>query len=84
MRTTLTIDDDLARGLERLQREESLTFKATVNHVLRLGLRAVDEQTASDGTEDFETAVWHSGRCLIGSVTDVAEALAIGEGDGFR
>jgi hypothetical protein len=38
MRTTLTIDDDIARALKELSRERGSSFKAVVNDVLRQGL----------------------------------------------
>ncbi|MFM2125525.1 MAG: hypothetical protein RL328_1976 [Acidobacteriota bacterium] len=40
MRTTLTIDDDIARLLEQQQRRTGATFKDVVNHALRAGLQA--------------------------------------------
>lgn len=39
MRTTLTIDDDLADVLERRRRESGQPFKQVVNAVLRQGLK---------------------------------------------
>lgn len=38
MRTTLTVDDDVATALKRLVRESGRSFKDTVNDVLRRGL----------------------------------------------
>jgi len=40
MRTTLTLDDDVARELKELQHRSRRSFKDTVNAVLRRGLRA--------------------------------------------
>lgn len=41
MRTTLTIDDDVAYGLRKVQEKEpQRTFKEIVNDLLRLGLRS--------------------------------------------
>ena len=40
MRTTLTIDDDVAASLKRLSRGKSL--KEVTNHALRLGLYAME------------------------------------------
>ena len=41
MRTTLTIDDDVAFGLKReLEKEPERSFKEIVNEVLRKGLKA--------------------------------------------
>ena len=41
MRTTLTIDDDVARLLEKETRRTGQSFKETVNRALRVGLVAV-------------------------------------------
>lgn len=38
MRTTLTIEDDVAKLLEDEARASGKSFKETVNHYLRLGL----------------------------------------------
>ena len=40
MRTTLTIDDDLAKLVEQEVRQTGETFKGTVNRLLRQGLMA--------------------------------------------
>lgn len=45
VRTTLTIDDDLAGLLQRRARETGVSFKETVNRTLRAGLGA-DSATA--------------------------------------
>lgn len=38
MRTTLTLDDDVAKLLEKEQRRSGNSLKQVVNHFLRLGL----------------------------------------------
>ena len=40
MRTTLTIDDDVANLLKREVKRAGMSLKAAVNHYLRLGLMA--------------------------------------------
>jgi len=40
VRTTLTLDDDVAAGLHHETRRSAPSFKETVNHYLRLGLNA--------------------------------------------
>ncbi len=40
MRTTVTIEDDLAAQLEQLRKREGLSYKAAINQVLRTGLQA--------------------------------------------
>lgn len=38
MRTTLSLDDDVARLLEKQMRDSGKSLKETVNHLLRAGL----------------------------------------------
>jgi len=40
VRTTLSLDDDVARLLDRESRRSGASFKEVVNHFLRLGLTA--------------------------------------------
>lgn len=44
MRTTLSLDDDVAKLLRRELRRSGASLKATVNHFLRLGLMATGRQ----------------------------------------
>lgn len=39
MRTTLTLDDDVAVLLQREAKKSGMTFKAAVNHYLREGIK---------------------------------------------
>lgn len=43
MRTTLSIDDDVASLLEKEVRRSGESFKGTVNRLLRLGLMAANQ-----------------------------------------
>lgn len=43
MRTTITLDPDVAARLRSLARERGITFKAAVNSVLRRGLSEGEE-----------------------------------------
>ncbi len=45
MRTTLTIDDDLAGILQKKAGQQGCSFKAVVNSLLRAGLAASGEQS---------------------------------------
>ncbi len=40
MRTTLTLDDDVADALSRIVRERGISFKEAVNSIIRAGLAA--------------------------------------------
>lgn len=39
MRTTVTLDDDVAAALERLRRERSIGLSEAINELIRAGLR---------------------------------------------
>ncbi len=82
MRTTLTLDDDVAAMLERLRKTREQSFKALVNEVLRHGLKQMDAQPKR--REPFRTQSVDVGRCRVGSIDNVAEALAVAEGEAFR
>jgi hypothetical protein len=82
MRTTLTLDDDVAVLLERVRRERKTTLKPVVNEALRLGLLAMNAPPPKGRA--FKTRSANLGRCLIGSLDDVGEALAVAEGERFR
>jgi hypothetical protein len=82
MRTTLTLDDDVAARLSRVQTAQKKPFKEVVNHALRQGLKQMTE--AAPSQTRFETRTADLGRCLIGSVDDVSEALAFAEGESYK
>jgi len=70
MRTTLTLDDDVAAQIERLRKSRDMGLKDIVNEALRRGLM---EMTAKPKKkEPFRTGV-HDGGLLM----DVKEALAL-------
>lgn len=82
MRTTLTLDDDVAVRLERLRRTRNLRFRQVVNEALREGLNLLEAPPAPGAP--VRTVELELGRCLIGTVDDVGDALALAEGNGFR
>ena len=47
MRTTLTIDDDVAQALQELSRKRGTSFKSVVNEVLRRGLTTGEKPPAT-------------------------------------
>lgn len=83
MRTTLTLDPDVAALLARARRQRKAGLKQIVNEALRQGLRHMTEPAPRAATP-YRTKSVSLGRCLVGSLDDVAEALATGEGDSFR
>ncbi len=82
MRTTLTLDDDIALTIERLRREKRLPLKEIVNRALRFGLRHFEARGKPQAP--FRTAEVSLGRCRLGDLVSVSEALAIAEGDDFK
>ena len=82
MRTTLTLDDDVARLLERVRRRRRISLKELVNEALREGLARLEAPRTP--RKRHATKAVSLGRCLIDNVDDVAEALAASEGERFR
>ena len=83
MRTTLTLDDDVAALLERLQKSKGLGQKELVNRALRDGLSGLAREERAPARR-HRTKSRDLGECLIPSLDDVSEALAIAEGEDFR
>ena len=82
MRTTLTLDTDVAALLRRAHLAHGGSFQAIVNEALRHGLR---QMTApSPRSAHYRTPTVDLGRCLAGSLDDVAEVLAVAEGERYR
>ena len=74
MRTTLTsLDPDVAAILERVRAARDATLKDVVNEGLRRGLK----QMTQGGQErtGYRTEAVSLGRCLIGDLDNVTEAL---------
>ena len=84
MRTTLTLDDDVAILLERRLSETEQTFKELVNSLLRGALNRDVVSTHADNVNRIHTPVFHGGTLLIGDVTSTAEMLSIAEGEEFK
>jgi Ribbon-helix-helix protein, copG family len=82
MRTTLTLDDDVAAVIERLRRDRDANLKDIVNEALREGLKHMTAPRQKPVRFRTETA--DLGRCLLANVDNVAETLAVAEGDAFR
>ncbi len=79
MRTTLSLDDDVAVKLKRLSRNRS--FKTVVNEALRAGLHALEEQKAE--TQSYKTESV-KGNPRIKNLDSIADVLADIEGEDSR
>jgi hypothetical protein len=82
MRTTLTLDDDVAVQIEALRRKRRVSLKAVVNETLRRGLAEAESPKRQRTT--FRTPTFDAGAPLMPSLDNVAEALAVAEGERFR
>jgi hypothetical protein len=82
MRTTLTLDDDVAAMLERLRLSRRISLKRLFNEALRRGLD--DMGRPRRPRENIRTRAVALGRVRIASVDNIGEALAIAEGEGFK
>jgi hypothetical protein len=82
MRTTLTIDDDVAAELERLRRMRDASLKHVINDALRLGLRQMTDRPKR--RKPFRTRSFDGGRLLVTSIDNIGELLAEIEGEWYR
>ncbi len=82
MRTTLTIDDDVAAELERLRLARDARLKDLGNDALRSGIR--DTPTRPNGREPFQTLTVALGRMRVANIDNIGEALAIAESEAFK
>ena len=82
MRTTLTIEDDVAVRLERELKTRKTSFKALINDVLRRGLDEMDRP--AEPRTPYVLCTVDLVERLVPNLDSVAEALAHGEGEAFR
>jgi hypothetical protein len=82
MRTTLTIDEDVAVMLERLRRKREASLKDLINEALRRGLR--DMNTPPKQQKPYRTPSVDLGTPRIPNIDNIAEVLAIIEGEAFK
>ncbi|HET6750865.1 MAG TPA: ribbon-helix-helix protein, CopG family [Actinomycetes bacterium] len=76
MRTTVTLDDDVAAAVERLRRDRSIGLNEAVNELIRAGL------TVKRPRKPFRQQAEHIGFRV--DVSNVAEALELLEGPAAR
>lgn len=78
MRTTLTIDDDVATKLKKLS--QGRHFKSVANQALRLGLQAMEQEPPDP---PYKTSA-RPGRPLVKNLDNIAEVIAESEQDAWR
>jgi hypothetical protein len=79
MTTTIKLEEDLARKIERLRQVRALSFDEVLNEALREGLAKLESPAL-----DAHTKPVSLGECLVENLDDVSRALAIAEGESFR
>ena len=82
MRTTLTIEDDVAKLLENVRRARNSSLKMVINQALRQGLR--DMAKPPRRKKAYETRSVSLGRCKLANLDDISEVIAVAEGDTFK
>jgi hypothetical protein len=81
MRTTLTIENDVAVILERLRKSRNESLKDLVNEALRRGLRDMTAQPKL--RQQFRTHSVSLGQVRGVGIDNIAEALALTERESF-
>jgi hypothetical protein len=72
MRTTLSIDDDVAAQLEAWRAQQNLSFKQAVNAALRRGLSELSRPKAR---KPFRTKPIDMGQCRLADLDNIWEIL---------
>jgi hypothetical protein len=83
VRTTVTLDDDVARALEQIQAQEHTTFRQALNETIREGL-AARERRARLGGGQFKTTQARTLGPRLTSFDNTSELIALIEGDSYR
>jgi len=82
MRTTLTLDDDVAAQIRRLRESRKIGLKDLINEALRSGLKAMQESKRPK--RRFQTKPVSLGRCFFDNLDNTAEVLAVVEGEDYK
>jgi hypothetical protein len=82
MKITLPLEGDVAGALERFRGRKKCTLDQAVNEMIRRGFRAMEESSKS--AAPYRTPSSFLGRCLLRTLDNVAEALAVFGEKGFR
>lgn len=57
MRTTLSIDDDIASSIENLKERENASLREIINQLLRAGLKAMETKQSC---QPYKSPIFHS------------------------
>ena len=84
MRTTLTIDDDIAVRLAEMRAEDGEHFKTILNRILRAGLASLSEEARRAPSRPFSTKTYPSKCLLPADMASTHDMLAFAEGEDWR
>jgi hypothetical protein len=84
MRTTLTIDDDIAVRLAEIRAGDGERFKTLLNRVLRAGLASLREDAVRAPARPFSTKTYPSKCLLPADMVSTHDMLAYAEGEDWR
>jgi Arc/MetJ family transcription regulator len=82
MRTTLTLDDDVAARLRTAVKRQRRPFRSVVNDALRAGLGRMDDRPSPP--KSHRTIGFDLGSSLVGSLDNVEDVLLRVEGERHR
>ena len=82
MRTSVTLDDDVAALLRKRQKERRLGFKEALNEVLREALAAPLGRSRTEPRRPIKT--YSVGKLLVENLDDVSAVIEDLEGPGHR
>jgi hypothetical protein len=84
VRTTLTLEDDVAKEIDRLRAERGTGLKETINAVLRAGVAALRSRTKAARHREFRTEPASLGTPRLKSLDNIDDVLSFGEGEDYR
>ena len=82
MRTTLTLEDDVAARLAQMTKKRRQSFKSVVNEALRAGLDALS--APAPAPRPYRVRPLTLGPSLVGSLDNVEEVLSRAEGEDHK
>ena len=84
MRTTLTLEEDVAVQLKALCAARGERYKKVVNDVLRAGIMVLTSRSAEETPRLHRTAPVSLGTPMLPNIDNIGEVLALLEGDDHR
>lgn len=84
MRTTLTLEPDVAARLEQLRRSDNRSLKSLINELLRAGLEYMEQgQRARERAPAYRIKPVQT-ECKLPNLDNIAEILSIIEGEDHK